>query len=149
MNTGKIAIFTKCFLDIMFYAGILVCLSLPWTMKFFGKFFPVYLEFFIVMVVIFEVAGLLGLVIVHELRKMFKTVLAKDCFVYENVKSLKTMGICAFFIVLLMASRLFFIFTPSILVLVLVFFLAGMFSFVLSQVFETAINYKEENDLTI
>lgn len=149
MDNSKMTNVTKIFLDIMFYTGILTCISLPWIMKFFGTYFSVYNDLYLEMMIIFEAAGVTGLIIVWELRKILKTVIYKDCFVYENVKSLKTMGICAFIIVALMASRLLFILTPSIFVLVLVFFLAGMFSFVLSQVFKAAINYKEENDLTI
>lgn len=149
MNNNKMINFTKIFLDLMFYTGILTCLSLPWTMKFFGTYFPLYQQFHIQMIIIFEAAGVAGLIIVKELRKIFKTVIDKNCFVDENVRSLKTMGISAFVIVTLMLSRLFFVLTPSILVLVLVFLLAGMFSFVLSQVFKVAINYKAENELTI
>ena len=35
------------------------------------------------------------------------------------------------------------------LVIILVFIIAGMFSKVLAMVFEEAVRYKEENDLTI
>jgi hypothetical protein len=48
-----------------------------------------------------------------------------------------------------MAVKLFFVITPATLILVLVFIIAGLFSHVLSQVFDQAVAYKFENDLTI
>jgi len=39
--------------------------------------------------------------------------------------------------------------TIAMLVIILVFIIAGMFSKVLAMVFEEAVRYKEENDLTI
>ena len=80
---------------------------------------------------------------------MFRTVLSEDPFVKDNVYSLKRMGGCAFGIAVLMLVRLFFVITPAALVLVAVFAIAGLFSLVLSQVFDQAVTYKQENDLTI
>lgn len=34
----KIIVVTKVLLDVMFYAGIMVCISLPISIKFYGKF---------------------------------------------------------------------------------------------------------------
>ena len=39
--------------------------------------------------------------------------------------------------------------TAAMMVIVLVFVIAGLFSKVLAMVFDEAIRYKEENDLTI
>ena len=40
-------------------------------------------------------------------------------------------------------------FTPATAVIIIVFSIAGLFCFVLCLVFEQAIRYKQENDLTI
>ena len=45
--------------------------------------------------------------------------------------------------------RLFLAMTPAAMVEVLVFLIAGLFSRVLADVFEQAVTYKLENDLTI
>lgn len=149
MNNNKLVDITKIFLDIMFYIGIITWVSLPWSMKYFGRIFTIYQEFYFPLIFVFEVAGFLGVIIIWKLRQIFKTVRDQNCFVRENVEHLKIMGMCSFGITILMACRLFFVVTPSILVLILVFLLAGLFSLVLSQVFKVAINYKEENDLTV
>ena len=80
---------------------------------------------------------------------MFRTVLAEDCFVRQNVVSLRRMGRLGLAIAAISAVRLAVIFTPATVIIIIVFFIAALFSFVLSQVFDRAVKYKEENDLTI
>lgn len=101
------------------------------------------------MLTIFALSGICGIVIIGQLRKMMYTVIQKNCFVYENVKSLKVMGITSSVIVVLFFMKCFFLPTPASFIIVLTFFIAGLFSEVLSFVFRDAIRYKEENDLTI
>lgn len=109
---------TKYLLDFMFYAGIVVTASLPITIKMLGAFSEKLHEHYVTGVIIYFVLGIAAIVILRELRKMFRTVVNKDCFVRENV-------------------------------VILVFTIAGLFSKVLSFVFEEAVGYKEENDFTI
>ena len=84
-----------------------------------------------------------------ELRKIFRTVLAEDCFVQENVVSLRKMGNWSFFIALMAGVRSVVYMTIAMCVVIFVFLIAGMFSRVLSFVFEQAVAYKEETDWTI
>ena len=100
-------------------------------------------------VVIYFVLGIAAIVILRELRRIFKTVVNKDCFVRENVVSLDKMFKWSFFIVLMSVVRCIVYITPAMLVVILVFTIAGLFSKVLSFVFEEAVGYKEENDFTI
>ena len=55
----------------------------------------------------------------------------------------------SFFIVIMSIVRTFVYTTIAMLVVILVFTIAGLFSKVLSFVFEEAVGYKEENDYTI
>jgi Flp pilus assembly protein TadB len=87
--------------------------------------------------------------ILGELRKMFRTVMREDCFVKDNVVSLDRMGTYSFFIALVCLVQFILYLTLPVLVLVLVFLIAGLFSKVLSFVFDKAVEYKLENDLTI
>ncbi len=149
MSRSPLVRVTKWILDIMFYGGIAVCITVPVIFKQAGKFYKVFREFYLPFCIIFMVAGVFALIILWELRSIFKTVLREDPFVRENVSSLKRMGISAFCIAVIMLTRLFFVITPAALVLVAVFTIAGLFSLVLSQVFDQAVTYKLENDLTI
>ena len=80
---------------------------------------------------------------------MFRTVLAEDCFVRDNVVSLQRMGTYSFMIALFSLIRTILHITDAMLVIILVFIIAGLFSKTLAFVFDKAVQYKEENDLTI
>ena len=102
LNVTKI---TKGILDFMFYAGILVCLTLPVSLRFVGAYFPHYAIFYIPMLILFLISGIFAILIIWELRSMFRTVLNGDCFVKENVRSLKRMGNDSFCIAAVSADR--------------------------------------------
>ena len=80
---------------------------------------------------------------------MFGTVLEDNAFIMENADSLKRMGKFSFFLAFLSLIRLPLASTPATVVVLIVLSSAGLFCFVLCQVFEQAVRYKEENDLTI
>ena len=148
MKQNHLASVTKVLLDIMFYGGIITVFLLPCD-EVAGSYYPSFQEFYTQMLFIYGGAGILAVAIIWQLRKIFKTVLRKNCFVEENTKSLKVMGCLAFGLAVVMGGRLFFIITPATLIIILVFLVGGLFSLVLSQVFHEAVNYKNENDLTI
>ena len=149
MNRDTIIKITKYLVDFMFGMGILVTLTLPWSIKWAGKYLEQLTENYGEIVTIYFVLGILALAIIWELRKMFRTVLAKNCFVRENVASLKHMSYYRGLIVLMSIVRTLVYTTIAMLVIILVFVIAGLFCQVLAQIFDEAINYKEENDMTI
>ncbi len=139
----------KYFLDFMFYAGILVTASLPFSVRWIGQYYEPLKEHYEETVIIYFVLGVSALVLIRELRRIFRTVLDEDCFVVENVVSLRKMGNWSFFIAGMSVVRSIVYMTIAMLVVILVFVIAGLFSKVLAMVFEEAVRYKEENDLTI
>lgn len=140
---------TKVLLDFMFWAGIAVTVTLPFSVRLFVKWVPSVAEHYEEIVIIYFVLGILALALLRELRKIFRTVLDRNCFVTENVESLRRMGNISFFIAVLSIVRSIVYVTVAMLVIILVFLIAGLFSKVLALVFEEAIQYKEENDLTV
>ncbi|MCM1122252.1 MAG: DUF2975 domain-containing protein [Eubacterium sp.] len=145
----KLTVFTKYLLDFMFYAGIVVTVTIPLSFKFYGRYNTYFAENYYSLCVIFLLSGILAILIIRELRRMFLTVLRDDCFVRENVISLEKMSIYSFLIAVITACRLFIYLTPAVCIIILVFMIAGLFSKVLAGVFDKAVTYKLENDLTI
>ena len=141
--------FTSALLAVMFYGGIAVTAALPWIFRWGARFYPSLETHYWLNTILFMLSGVGAVCIIYELRRMFRTVLAEDCFVYQNVVSLRRMGWLGLAIAVITAVRLVIIFTPATVVIIIVFFIAALFSFVLSQVFDRAVRYKEENDLTI
>jgi hypothetical protein len=149
MSKSPLVRFTKLLLDFMFVSGGIICLVVPFLFKLAGRYYRIFEEYYIPFCVIFMLAGCFAVLILWELRSMFQSVLREDPFIRQNVRSLKRMGLYAFVIAVFMLTRLFFVITPAALVLVVVFTIAGLFSLVLSQVFDQAVTYKLDNDLTI
>ena len=151
MKEENVIRITKFLLDFMYFAGIVVTVSLIWLVKWIADFFSYapFVHNYREVVIIYTVLGILAVLIIGELRKIFRTVLNPDSFVVANVYSLKRMGTYSFFIAVFCLVRFFLYQTIAMGVLILVFVIAGLFSKVLAFVFEQAITYKEENDLTI
>ncbi|MBO5999568.1 MAG: DUF2975 domain-containing protein [Lachnospiraceae bacterium] len=151
----------KYMLDILFCAGILVEIMMPFLLK---KLFlrhdflcaygtdgskQIILPYYILKLVCIMAAGVFALLILYELRCMMKTVVEGDCFVEKNVLSLRRMGRYAIVIAVFMLISNFTAPTLTALGVMVVFIIAGLFSLVLAGVFERAVRYKQENDLTI
>ena len=129
MGQEKINKFTKTLLSVMFYCGILVCLTLPVSLKLAGTYYSRDItDHYVSMLVIFAAAGVCGLLIVAELRRMMRTVVAGACFVEENVRSLKRMAAVSMIITVLFVVKMFFTPTPATAVIILTFFVAALFS---------------------
>lgn len=146
---SKIVRITKLLLDFMFYTGFIVTAGVTFVIRVYGNYNQYFKEYWISLSVIFVISGILALLILSELRKVLKSVQEDDCFITENVTSLSKMGNYSFLIVIVTSFRIVTYLTPAVLVIILTFLIAGLFSKVLSQVFSAAVTYKLENDLTI
>ena len=145
---NRLVRFTKILLDVFFFIGFPTIAAVPYLVTAVARIpfpSPVYFGVTLIMMA----SGVFALLILRELRKMFRTVMADDCFRRENVVSLSRMGWYSFAIAALYCIRLIIYPTPSALVIITVFVIAGLFSKVLSRVFDKAVTYKIENDLTI
>lgn len=149
MKSKRLAYFTRYLLELMLWGGIVCTALLPWLFRLAGSWYPNLLQYYWLHTGLFMASGTGAVLILWELRRMFRTVLAEDCFVMQNVVSLRRMGYYGLGIAAVTALRIFIVFTPATLLIVAVFFIAALFSFVLAGVFDRAVCYKTENDLTI
>ena len=151
--------FVKAILDLCFYFGIVAIATAPLYLKYAVNLaiytlgesteYSAINDHYGYAVVSIMIAGTAALLILYELRKMMKTVTDDNCFVDANVKSLYRMGTYAFIITGIKLLRCFVYFTPAAVVIAGVFLFAGLFSKVLARVFDKAVRYNQENDLTI
>lgn len=150
MRSEKTIKFTKIILDIMYFSGIIIFITLPFILKLAGKYYSDSIaDNYGRMYLVFGFACIFGILILGQLRKMMKTVIEDDCFVWQNVKSLEAMSRHSIKIAILFIVKILFLPTPATVIIIIVFFIAALFCIVLACVFRQAINYKEENDLTI
>lgn len=146
---NRLVRFTKWLLDAMFYGGLVITLGIPVIFRYVGRYIQSFRVHYIPQCVLYIGSGILALMIVRELRRMFGTVLEDNAFIMENADSLKRMGKFVFPGFSLPYPAAPCIHAQATVVVIIVFSIAGLFCFVLCQVFEQAVRYKEENDLTI
>ena len=83
----RLVLFTKRLLDAMFYLGIALTISLPFLFRWVGTYILSFQKYYIPLTILYVLSGVLCLLIVAELRKMFCTVLEDNAFVDANVVS--------------------------------------------------------------
>lgn len=106
-------------------------------------------ELFYYILIILYISGACAIVILNELRKIFKTCTLANPFIRANVTSLKRIGIMSFIITFIFLTKIFIMNSFLTMIVVFVFIIASLFCHVIAEVFEKAITYKEETDLTI
>ena len=67
--------FTKWLLDAMFYGGMVITLGIPVIFRYVGRYIQSFRVHYIPQCVLYIGSGILALMIVRELRRMFGTVL--------------------------------------------------------------------------
>jgi len=146
----KYLILSKCIVNTMFVLGIPTTIAVPFFLKWYGTINGHYAGiYYPVQSVMFVIMGVFACLIVYELKAMLKSVEEDNCFVGNNVISLDRMGWYSFIIAVVSCVRMALYVTPGCFVVIIVFVIAGLFSKVLAKVFGKAIEYKEDNDLTI
>lgn len=149
----------KRFLDLVFIGGIAIIITLPISLKWYlnllltgigeGYFMTGRSERYNFLLVFLFITGFLALIIVNEIRRIFKTLNRKNPFLMDNALSLKRIAICSFLISLAYVVKIIFYNSFLTVILAMVFVIAGFFSIILAEVFRQAAEVKQENDLTI
>ena len=142
----------RAVLYIIFAAGVLATVTMPFMidtyMRVLYDAYSIRDGYRTFIAVFLMVAGTLGLFIIFELIVMLRTML-KNPFVKRNVRSLNIIGITAFIAAALFFAKCFLYVTFLTLIFGICLVILGLFSFTLANLFNKAVEYKEENDLTI
>jgi len=142
----------RMILYIVFIAGIGLTVTMPFMIDIYMRvLYDAYeiLDGYKLFITVFlMLVGVLGLFIIFELIVMLRTML-KNPFVKRNVKSLNMIGITAFIIAALFFVKCFLYITFLTLIFGICLVVLGLFAFTLANLFNKAVEYKEENDLTI
>jgi len=142
----------RIILYIVFVEGIALTVTMPFMidtyMRILYDAYELREGYKIFITVFLMLVGILGLFIVLELIIMLRTML-KNPFVKRNVKSLNIIGITAFITAILFFVKCFLYVTFLTLIFGICLVIFGLFAFTLANLFNKAVEYKEENDLTI
>jgi hypothetical protein len=142
--------YVKKLLFLILVGGSLIILSLPLSLKWYiGEFRNNNSENYYFLLGLLYYSGIFCLWIVFEMNKIFKTLNRKNPFMMDNVVSLKKMSIAAFAIAVAYIIKIVFYNSFLTIIITMVFIIAGLFLIILAEVFKQAVEFKEENDLTI
>ena len=149
--TGKksISSLIKKFLQILICTGIIVLILLPLLLKKYIQYINPVLDYYSALVLLY-VSGVPAIIIVYEFIKLFRSLKEDNPFIENNVKALKVSSICSLIIAIEYGGGIFLV-TNSIfgIIIIGVFIIAWLGLYILSELLQKAIKYKEENDLTI
>lgn len=161
MKNNKFVLFLKISMDIIIAIGMIMYLALFYQGIFIKKLeIQEYKK--IIIFILFIIGGFSLFRILFYLRRIVDSIVKFTPFIWDNVKSLNRISISCFLISATYIINFFvnnqyknfnFIdFDTSGIhtdMEFLIFFFAGCFIFVLSNVFNQAIKIKEENDFTV
>lgn len=147
------------FLNVIFYFGLIGLVFAIFAALIFPNSIPI--KPLVSMLIFSIVAYCCALAICHELIKINDTLLHKTPFIMENVKRMQKIAVYLFIISIYVFIKDWLKFKNHIFAYTfdkyglstdaecLVFVLLGFFVLILAKIFKTAIEIKNENDLTV
>ena len=150
LDKSWFSLFIEYTLSLLMLVALVLTISLPWSIPAVTLHNPGESDFwFEKYFVVLAISGIIALLILWQARAILRIVNKGNPFVKEMVKRLRIIGIQS----LVLAAFYFvsvFLVTKFFMILVFVTFsIVGMVLFVFARIFEQAIAYKEENDMTI
>jgi len=150
--TGKKSLsnFIKIVLEILGMAGIAILIFLPWILNYYINAFRLDLEnLYGPCLILLYASAIPMLIIVWQAIKLFDLLKQNTPFVMENVRYLKIASLCSAIIFTEYLIGIFFFRSVFILLVICIFLVAWIGLYIMSELFKQAVEFKEENDLTI
>lgn len=148
-NIKPLTKITKYFVNIILLLGVLTTVLVPYIVPKIIKYYNLDNHLVLPTIITLIICGLLAVYILNQIRIMINTIFRGNPFVIENAISFKKMAIAAFIVAVIFIIKLLYWFTYATVIIVAVFVIAGLLSLTLKDIFEQAVKYKEDNDLTI
>lgn len=135
-------------LKIIMIIGIIIVLGLPFFLQKYAEWMHPQIEYYPSLAILYA-SGIPALMIVYRFIKIFHTLKEDNPFNMENVKNLKVISNCSLLIMLEYMVGIFFITSVFAIVIIGVFAVVWLGCYILAELLKKAIDYKEENELTI
>ncbi len=149
--TGKnsISSIIKLILELLLIIGSIVFITLPILLRLYIQYINPTLTYYPSLILLYS-SGIPAIIIVHQFIKLFGSLKEDNPFINSNVKALKITSVCSVIISIEYLIGIFTV-TNSIFAIIIigVFIIAWLGLYILSELLQKAIEYKEENDLTI
>jgi len=139
----------KLFIDALLILCIVGVVTIPFWMRAYQGWLRYDDTVFYPMMVIVGLSGALAAFILFTLDRMYKTLTSGDPFVQANVTAFRRISVTCAVIAVLYIIKCFIVFSLATIIVVLIFIGGTLFCYTLKDLFARAVEYKEENDLTI
>ncbi|OPX43615.1 hypothetical protein CLHUN_25540 [Ruminiclostridium hungatei] len=131
--------------------GVITVASLPWTLNNYLLFKNSYVSgnVYYSMLVLLFLSGVCAFSILVQAKKILHDINKKDPFTFDTAKRIKYIAYWCLPIAVAYLVAIYFIPSAFVLLVGLTFLFLSACIFIISQLFYQAVNYKQENDLTI
>ena len=147
----RMVVLADVMLAMLIVCGIVVYAALPWLLKLYFAGTTIYLlkKTYIAIMVLLYAVGIPAITLLMLALRLTVNITRGESFVRRNARILRQMGICAVVISILFFAGSFFVQSIFVVVVGVVFLLLAVLAKVFHELFVAAIDYKEENELTI
>lgn len=140
---------TYALLNLLFVLDIVCVVLLPFFHKEVNLYYNYTNKILTLFIAFVCFSGIIMACLLYNLKKLYKTFAENNPFTRENIKYLNRLVWCCFSIAVTYAVKCISVFSPASAVVVLLFGCCGLLIISLRDLFVKAVEYKEENDLTI
>ncbi len=131
--------------------GTILVLSLPWTLNYYLWFKNSYAaaDIYYSMMVLLVCSGVCAFSILAQAKKILHNINAKNPFTFDTANRIKYISYWCLPIAFAYLAAVFFIPSAFVLLVGLTFLFLAACIFIIGELFRQAVDYKQENDLTI
>lgn len=150
LGLEKLSKMLKVCLQVTFVIGLFITLFLGIILKQYFDWYIIYnSQYYWACVILVTPCGLSSLNILWQLIRLLETIHHKNPFVNKNVIGLKRIAVSSFVISIMFFILMFAQATVLTFAISYIFLIAGFCFIVLAGLFQKAVEYKDENDMTI
>jgi len=139
-------------LYVIFVLGVLGTVTLPFMLEYYMKLFydaySLHSGYRTFLLIFMTSAAVFGLWAILEMILMMRSI-PLGPFIKRNVRALKRIGVIMFVMSAMFIAKLLLYFTFLTMACGVLFLILAFFALTMSNLFNQAVLYKEENDLTI
>jgi len=131
--------------------GTILVFSLPWTINYYLLYKHSYVEsdVYYSMLMLLFCSGVCAFLILHQSKKILHSINTKNPFTMDTANRIKYISYWCLPIAFIYLVAIIFIPSAFVLLVGLTFLFLAACIFIIAELFYQAVNYKQENDLTI
>ena len=149
LGKNSISNYIRICLQLVFIGGTLILITLRFLLNYYLQLFNLPTDIYPPTLALLYVSGIPALIIIYQFIKLFESLKDANPFVTKNSNYLKTSSFCSLIIAIEYFISIFIFKSVFTIIIMMIFIIAWIGLYILSELFKQAINYKEENDLTI